>query len=72
MCGISVLDGLWGKNTDKDTSQEGASTLRHFHLVMNQFDPIAIVTYHEVHALYYTQYIRKSRDKNYIAIFENI
>ena len=33
MCGLSVLEGLWGKNTDKDTSREGASTLRRFHLV---------------------------------------
>ncbi len=24
-------EGLWGKNTDKDTSREGASTLRRFH-----------------------------------------
>ncbi len=31
MCGMSVLEGLWGKNTDKDTSREGASTLRRFH-----------------------------------------
>ena len=28
---MSVLEGLWGKNTDKDTSREGASTLRRFH-----------------------------------------
>ncbi len=31
MCGMSVLGGLWGKNTDKDMSREGASTLRRFH-----------------------------------------
>ncbi len=28
---LSALEGLWGKNTDKDTSREGASTLRRFH-----------------------------------------
>ncbi len=31
MCGMSMLEGLWGKNTDKDTSREGASMLRRFH-----------------------------------------
>ncbi len=34
MCGMYVLEGLWGKNTDKDTSREGASTLRRFHSEM--------------------------------------
>ncbi len=32
--GMSVLERLWGKNTDKDTSREGASTLRRFHLIL--------------------------------------
>ena len=31
MCRMSVLESLWGKNTDKNTSREGASTLRRFH-----------------------------------------
>ncbi len=31
MCGMSVLEGLWGKNTDKDTSREGVSMLRRIH-----------------------------------------
>ena len=29
---MSVLEGLWGKNTDKNTSREGASTLKAFSL----------------------------------------
>ena len=28
---VCVLEGLWGKNTDKDTSREGAAMLRRFH-----------------------------------------
>ena len=32
MCGMSVLEGLWGMNTDKEgMSREGVSTLRRFH-----------------------------------------
>ncbi len=44
---VSVLKGLWGKNTDKDTSREGASTLRRFHfgMILLTISTLTLVTY---------------------------